>query len=953
MTTQKIDADLVLTSIQPIRVAWLFDNTIPQLISELVTLNTRLWGGLYNVFIPFIDGGFSDFWKDFLKAYDPDFLINTTNSSTDLLKIKINSDLELFPFNIYDYSEIKERFENNTSKIFSLGMNSHLLKRVENKPNIFSNLYEIVYFNPDDNNPLYHFLLAYSGRIDNFTDKDRGSNQIEIPPAICFPKIKENKNFLSSDDLSQVFQRLLTSFMSTQNFFTNSDGEYVSYRIIPLILQNIKFLIPYVQTDNHKIPSSFLELSLDGSNHFILFLGEMNDVDNFAIFWIFRMLYRNVIWIPISSDRMYLNELLKTLNVEYFSKTFESHDVYLASKELEKIELEFLTHAIKPRFPKDMEFKVIFHQESKRIPIIHSQTVNSPNAQLGYFINGSLSLSNPILNEFLNNISIEEGSRAFIVEIHTKNLSIANKSLLIHHYIDTVLFRSRISNNKIRFLFNDFFIPDIKYLEMQKGNLPINKEDLYLKIKRPKALDILNGYLRLSTLSNYSSVSLSSIGRYNQQIEFLFGSVRNFLNDSTDITSRLIIRSFLYDESDFDKRIDQNKQILTYSEIITSVEHYLFLIWQKRIKENQAHFNNLIEDFKRINTNINFDNYKSLKELSTDPKFKTNLDGLTSVWERKDPLIKDFFRKFFWRWMYHSAEKINPNEKFGLMWRIENFIEDFSFFPKFSNVGLNAIIKFYNDNLTIIDFENNPKAKLEYQVQVIKNQIHNLVTNKYEPYQIRLLEFLITYIENKPKKSRLNEVKKIEGHLEWLKIFFHNLSIYPGLIYEADESSINKKLSNLIERQIILQGLKLYCKTCLHENWYPLLEITDSFVCKRCLSKSALPPDPEFAFRLNEVVFQGIIHYSYITFWALDWLQRNSQKPLVYSHEFQISFLDRSETSNRKEEVDIFCIRNGNIVLGEVKKDFSNIDNRELVKIEKFIIEVKPDEFYFIFNRES
>ena len=125
------------------------------------------------------------------------------------------------------------------------------------------------------------------------------------------------------------------------------------------------------------------------------------------------------------------------------------------------------------------------------------------------------------------------------------------------------------------------------------------------------------------------------------------------------------------------------------------------------------------------------------------------------------------------------------------------------------------------------------------------------------------------------------------------------------------------------------------CSRCNNTDWYSISEISDSFKCKRCSNMQlflkdnwklkGLPPEPKWHFKLDEVLFQGLKNNMHVTVLTLNKLLQGCKRSFIYIPEIEISY---NNDVKSKKELDICCLCDGKIILGECKIN-NRIDDTE------------------------
>lgn len=158
-------------------------------------------------------------------------------------------------------------------------------------------------------------------------------------------------------------------------------------------------------------------------------------------------------------------------------------------------------------------------------------------------------------------------------------------------------------------------------------------------------------------------------------------------------------------------------------------------------------------------------------------------------------------------------------------------------------------------------------------------------------------------------------------------------------------------IDELIRQDIFYRGYIFQCKRCLNCDWYGVEEITDEFICKRCSAGQQYryenwksPNEPRWYYKLDEVVFQGYkanMHVPLLTLYKL----KLGSKSFLYVHELELKKDESQE--NPDIEIDICCIPDGQIVIGESKID--SMKQKDISKLLSFLGEFlrQPDKVVF------
>jgi len=173
--------------------------------------------------------------------------------------------------------------------------------------------------------------------------------------------------------------------------------------------------------------------------------------------------------------------------------------------------------------------------------------------------------------------------------------------------------------------------------------------------------------------------------------------------------------------------------------------------------------------------------------------------------------------------------------------------------------------------------------------------------------------------------------------------------------------TVRSLLDDWIERGILRQGLVLKCDRCLQTEWYPLDSLGHHFVCVRCgaggiVKPSRIPfPDkhptdaPYLAYILAEVIARFIQNNGDSVALALDKLRAESRASFLFCPELDVIM----GSSQEKREIDIAALRDGKLIVGEVKTGksptFSKLAAKRLLE---FTEVVRADEVVLCTSNE-
>jgi hypothetical protein len=132
-------------------------------------------------------------------------------------------------------------------------------------------------------------------------------------------------------------------------------------------------------------------------------------------------------------------------------------------------------------------------------------------------------------------------------------------------------------------------------------------------------------------------------------------------------------------------------------------------------------------------------------------------------------------------------------------------------------------------------------------------------------------------------------------------------------------------VDELVGKRVLERGYIFQCQRCRLSSWYSLDVLTSDFSCTRCSFRQQFtvthwkqPIEPHWYYRLAETVYQFYSHHSHLTVQVLHKLKSQSKQAFHYVPEIE---LQDFPAPGKKRELDIACISDGRIIIGEGKTE--------------------------------
>jgi len=197
-------------------------------------------------------------------------------------------------------------------------------------------------------------------------------------------------------------------------------------------------------------------------------------------------------------------------------------------------------------------------------------------------------------------------------------------------------------------------------------------------------------------------------------------------------------------------------------------------------------------------------------------------------------------------------------------------------FIKLFESNLDTIREFFTDKFWVDLFEELIKNDKVVGDSISFNEITELVQEKLESNSIIITD-------------------KSES-------YFNKENLKKGLLLTLDE---------LVKYQVFLRGFNLKCKKCSSEFWYHINEVNETITCRGCFEHFDLGIEPEFKYKLNDLVKNNIFQPktsrdgNLTVIRTLAEIKRRSIKSFMYIHQLNL-YNDYSHKPFT--DIDIVCI---------------------------------------------
>ena len=168
-----------------------------------------------------------------------------------------------------------------------------------------------------------------------------------------------------------------------------------------------------------------------------------------------------------------------------------------------------------------------------------------------------------------------------------------------------------------------------------------------------------------------------------------------------------------------------------------------------------------------------------------------------------------------------------------------------------------------------------------------------------------------------------------------------------GSIIPFDPEDLKESISTLIKWKVLSVGVRPKCPRCGYRIWYSIDALHHEIVCNGCAYAFTIGSEEVWYYRLNNLVRAAVsVHGTIPVLLVLGQLMSDARS--------SFSFIPSTELLNKSgseytidAEVDLVCIKDGQFIIGEIKKSVGLFDQGDFDKVEKLAKLVKPDQILF------
>lgn len=163
---------------------------------------------------------------------------------------------------------------------------------------------------------------------------------------------------------------------------------------------------------------------------------------------------------------------------------------------------------------------------------------------------------------------------------------------------------------------------------------------------------------------------------------------------------------------------------------------------------------------------------------------------------------------------------------------------------------------------------------------------------------------------------------------------------------KAELVHLRRALQHHVDAGVFLKGVRYRCPSCGLGFWRQAPELDARLDCEGCQSPVRLPVEASWTYRLNTLVRNGVGNHGVVpVIWAL--AQLREQARTMFCHQPGVRLFRQWDDPEPAGELDIACIRDGKLVVAEVKTTAREFSDDTIGRLGQQAIETKADVLVF------
>jgi hypothetical protein len=167
---------------------------------------------------------------------------------------------------------------------------------------------------------------------------------------------------------------------------------------------------------------------------------------------------------------------------------------------------------------------------------------------------------------------------------------------------------------------------------------------------------------------------------------------------------------------------------------------------------------------------------------------------------------------------------------------------------------------------------------------------------------------------------------------------FHKPGAREDIIRDFERS-----LKNLISMKVFFQGHEWQCRVCGHDNWLSVGETSLENGCEVCNAKQQIGvKDLKWDFLLNPKIAEALYKHDILAeIWVLGQLLDGAKDCFYFVPQAEL--FRKYDDKKPAQEIDIVCVQDGQLIIGEAKTKSSQFTEEAIQKLVTIAKDLSPD----------
>jgi len=233
----------------------------------------------------------------------------------------------------------------------------------------------------------------------------------------------------------------------------------------------------------------------------------------------------------------------------------------------------------------------------------------------------------------------------------------------------------------------------------------------------------------------------------------------------------------------------------------------------------------------------------------------------------------------------------------------------------------------------------------------LKNKIQRDVRRGNVPAQDA--ESMALYLLDLAKKYDLPSHKGVSYEIFEKSLFLKDARLNDGNLSKKKKAAIlnelkcdlREEMNELIQLGVLLMGYYLKCPNCGFAEWRNLKDVSQEVSCRGCNYSFFLEAEQKISYRLNSLIQSGIAKYNLVP--VVVTFAKLFQRARHFFAFYPSMDVFAPKKSTPFTDVDLICIVDGKLILGECKLHSDDFKQKDYEKMEIVAKALRPSELVF------